>query len=190
MGRPRGRQAQDRANLRRRHGPRADRVAVRALVIRGRALPHPASDRLPDADQGICLRKWRSPNPLKKVGGSWCRRAGLNCRPQPYQGCALPLSYGGERRGGGYSQTSSPREVQKVLSVTLDARGAARHAGAMSGRPTTPSDPKAAREAQLAQALRANLRRRKAAPEGRPLRRGEADDPLEPDFSQSAAQGK
>src|SRR5690349_12343796 len=28
--------------------------------------------------------------------GGWCRRAGLNCRPQPYQGCALPLSYGGE----------------------------------------------------------------------------------------------
>src|ERR1700682_2464238 len=28
-------------------------------------------------------------------GGKWCRRAGLNCGPHPYQGCALPLSYGG-----------------------------------------------------------------------------------------------
>ena len=27
--------------------------------------------------------------------GKWCRRAGLNCRPRPYQGRALPLSYGG-----------------------------------------------------------------------------------------------
>ena len=25
----------------------------------------------------------------------WCRREELNFRPHPYQGCALPLSYGG-----------------------------------------------------------------------------------------------
>ena len=25
----------------------------------------------------------------------WCRQIGLNYRPHPYQGCALPLSYGG-----------------------------------------------------------------------------------------------
>ena len=25
----------------------------------------------------------------------WCRRSELNTRPHPYQGCALPLSYGG-----------------------------------------------------------------------------------------------
>jgi hypothetical protein len=40
----------------------------------------------------------------------WCRRGESNPRPQPYQGCALPLSYGGlfprkrpysQRRGGG-----------------------------------------------------------------------------------------
>src|SRR6266849_722448 len=27
---------------------------------------------------------------------SWCCRTGLNCRPLPYQGSALPLSYGSE----------------------------------------------------------------------------------------------
>src|SRR5262245_14983092 len=35
---------------------------------------------------------------------SWCCRTGLNCRPLPYQGSALPLSYGseeGRRRDGG-----------------------------------------------------------------------------------------
>src|SRR5229473_4577346 len=26
----------------------------------------------------------------------WCCRTGLNCRPLPYQGSALPLSYGSE----------------------------------------------------------------------------------------------
>ena len=29
-----------------------------------------------------------------KSTGCWCCRGGLNSRPQPYQGCALPLSYG------------------------------------------------------------------------------------------------
>ena len=28
-------------------------------------------------------------------GFEWCRRTDLNCGPHPYQGCALPLSYGG-----------------------------------------------------------------------------------------------
>ncbi len=31
-------------------------------------------------------------------GGGWCCRTGLNCRPLPYQGSALPLSYGSARR--------------------------------------------------------------------------------------------
>ena len=30
--------------------------------------------------------------------GDWCRRSELNTRPHPYQGCALPLSYGGTPR--------------------------------------------------------------------------------------------
>ena len=38
-----------------------------------------------------------------KMRGSleeWCCREGLNFRPRPYQGRALPLSYGSARRGG------------------------------------------------------------------------------------------
>jgi hypothetical protein len=39
----------------------------------------------------------REPRTKKVVvlsGVSWCCRTGLNCRPLPYQGSALPLSYG------------------------------------------------------------------------------------------------
>ena len=50
-----------------------------------------------------CREVWSEPKPLTGLGFRWCRRAGLNCRPQPYQGCALPLSYGGE--GVRHSQT-------------------------------------------------------------------------------------
>jgi hypothetical protein len=31
------------------------------------------------------------------TGVYWCRRGGLNTRPHPYQGCALPLSYCGSK---------------------------------------------------------------------------------------------
>ncbi len=31
---------------------------------------------------------------MQERGEKWCCRRGLNSRPQPYQGCALPLSYG------------------------------------------------------------------------------------------------
>ena len=34
--------------------------------------------------------------PLLLLAFRWCRRGESNPRPQPYQGCALPLSYGGE----------------------------------------------------------------------------------------------
>jgi hypothetical protein len=30
----------------------------------------------------------------KRRGKDWCCRTGLNCGPPPYQGGALPLSYG------------------------------------------------------------------------------------------------
>ena len=90
----------------------------------------------------------------------------MNCRPQPYQGCALPLSYGGEEEGA-YSE---PNAVGKAEIVLTDRRMAFT-CGHMSHnpKPDTKSAPKpdgekAAREARLAQALRTNLRRRKAAP--------------------------
>src|SRR4051812_26975657 len=37
---------------------------------------------------------------LKKQAKLWCCRTGLNCRPLPYQGSALPLSYGSLRALG------------------------------------------------------------------------------------------
>jgi hypothetical protein len=39
------------------------------------------------------------------VGLSWCCRTGLNCRPLPYQGSALPLSYGSEDHGAACTQS-------------------------------------------------------------------------------------
>lgn len=37
------------------------------------------------------------------VEGGWCCEGGLNSRPHPYQGCALPLSYHSICRGAGFS---------------------------------------------------------------------------------------
>ncbi len=46
----------------------------------------------------------------------------------------------------------------------LDGRDASPHLGGMSGQDNDPKTAAASREAKLAQALRANLRRRKATP--------------------------
>ena len=43
--------------------------------------------------------------------GRWCCRGGLNSRPQPYQGCALPLSYGSTARvASGWRKRVAPME--------------------------------------------------------------------------------
>ena len=42
----------------------------------------------------------------------WCPWADLNCRPLPYQGSALPLSYMGELFGAG--------EGNRTLTVSLE----------------------------------------------------------------------
>src|SRR5579871_2491270 len=36
---------------------------------------------------------------IEEKVGAWCCRTGLNCRPLPYQGSALPLSYGSKAGG-------------------------------------------------------------------------------------------
>ena len=57
-------------------------------------------------------------------GFRWCRRAGLNCRPQPYQGCALPLSYGGgSLRKRPYSQRFRPGQAKNACLIKIFARG-------------------------------------------------------------------
>lgn len=82
----------------------------------------------------------------------------MNCRPQPYQGCALPLSYGGERRGGPDSECRRRGEAKSVLTGRLRRRT---HI-AMTKDDDKAAPPKGSREEKLAAALRANLRRRKA----------------------------
>ncbi len=46
--------------------------------------------------------RWRPPREETNRRLSWCHRRDSNPGPQPYQGCALPLSYGGE--GARYNQ--------------------------------------------------------------------------------------
>ena len=65
----------------------------------------------------------------------------------------------------GYSQPGAPREAPIGL-CDLDGADVATHPSAMPAPPKPPKDQAAEREAKLAQALRANLRRRKAGDSG------------------------
>ena len=94
----------------------------------------------------------------ERFGPRWCHDRDSNPGPQPYQGCALPLSYRGEEEGA-YSE---PNDIGKDKIVLTDRRSAFT-CGHMSQNPK-PHNEKAEREARLAQALRTNLRRRKAVP--------------------------
>ena len=95
-----------------------------------------------------------------RSGPRWCHDRDSNPGPQPYQGCALPLSYRGEEEGA-YSE---PNVIGKDKIVLTDRRSDFT-CGRMSQNPKLHNE-KAEREARLAQALRTNLRRRKAAPAG------------------------
>ena len=103
-------------------------------------------------------------------GRKWCCWGGLNSRPQPYQGCALPLSY---------SSTPFPAFARKARGAPGQARplAAGRHlvkqglrkrsafvtsAGMTDHAPHASAAAKAERQARLAEQLRANLHRRKA----------------------------
>ena len=108
----------------------------------------------------------------------------MNTRPPPYQGGALPLSYGSERRRssnglaakrGGNCHKRCDRCKAKWLA-RLNCR---RIIEAMPG--TADNDAKSGksrRESRLAAALRENLRRRKAQARGRdPSAKAEAKGP-------------
>ena len=80
---------------------------------------------------------------------NWCRRSGLNTRPHPYQGCALPLSYGGldrnlPLRAPKFNCNNAPK---RLFSGMTD--------------PTADKPKDAARRERLARQLRENLQRRK-----------------------------
>ena len=66
--------------------------------------------------------------PRADMCGGWCCRCGLNTRPPPYQGGALPLSYGsesahGRRHGGvkrgGNCHTAPGDARQRLLSCNV-----------------------------------------------------------------------
>src|SRR5260221_13125851 len=68
-------------------------------------------------------RTFRDRSEVMSVGGmpaartqgpfSWCCRTGLNCGPLPYQGSALPLSYGS--RNLGPSQAVPPKRAETAI---------------------------------------------------------------------------
>src|SRR3546814_4611519 len=84
---------------------------------------------------------------------NWCCWGGLNSRPHPYQGCALPLSYSSRPKG------RAPI-VMRLRNVKPSLRNTAFTGKAFpmgeERRGTVP------REERLAAKLRENLRRRKA----------------------------
>jgi hypothetical protein len=74
----------------------------------------------------------------------------LNSRPQPYQGCALPLSYGST-----FAEEAAPMGDRQSCQPALAAK-------ALAGQCKSMSKQDKSREERLAKALRDNLRRRKA----------------------------
>ncbi|MDB5365245.1 MAG: hypothetical protein JWM77_1172 [Rhodospirillales bacterium] len=69
--------------------------------------------------------------------GGWCCRGGLNSRPPPYQGGALPLSYGSARRGVDIQRHLPPDKFVGARLQKADGR-----AGTGTGRPATRAPPR------------------------------------------------
>jgi integrase len=120
---------------------------------------------------------------------AWCCRGGLNSRPLPYQGSALPLSYGSIGQGIGQRL----RALKRASGV---ARGSLPHGGGWrnlcagwnkrecSGMSDHPQPGrKASEQERRAAALRENLKRRKAQVKartaGRPSAPEDSDRPHE-----------
>ena len=76
----------------------------------------------------------------------------MNSRPHPYQGCALPLSYHGIEN----PERARYLKARELKTPLLNERGR------MSSKKGKQGEPES-REDRLKAALRANLRRRKAA---------------------------
>ena len=73
-------------------------MAFRRSSVRSRSAPPPV--RHSDLRRACEPRAMQHAR-LRRVAGAyrcggWCRQSDLNTRPHPYQGCALPLSYGGQ----------------------------------------------------------------------------------------------
>lgn len=69
----------------------------------------------------------------------WCCRRGLNSRPQPYQGCALPLSYGstsptgGPASGSGLCAGQAPIVNPRLAAVSAKRERQGRQGGTARG---------------------------------------------------------
>ena len=116
--------------------------------------PAPTAQRLMPAPKG----RHKS---LDFLEGCWCHRRDSNPGPQPYQGCALPLSYRGEWRGAAIANAGGRVKPQSA-DRGLDAADPAPHPLDVPPSDKAPKTASSDREAKLAEALRANLRRRKA----------------------------
>ena len=127
---------------------------------------------------------------MRVFGVGWCCRSGLNTRPPPYQGGALPLSYGslrqpraplaGAANAGGYL----PQPLPWCKAMRTACRAVARRA--RTSRMTLGSGGKApprkdVRAERLKAALRENLRRRKAQVRGRGEKQRSVAAPAEPE---------
>src|SRR2546426_1101727 len=89
---------------------------------------------------------------LRAFSLRWCHDRDSNPGPQPYQGCALPLSYRGEWRGAGYSQRRGRREAP-IRPAALTGAAAAAHGWAMAKADDPSKSQRAQRDEKLAQAL-------------------------------------
>ena len=53
--------------------------------------------------------------------GEWCCRKGLNFRPLPYQGSALPLSYGSNAKAADAGPVTIPEYPAAILAIGVIA---------------------------------------------------------------------
>ena len=111
---------------------------------------------------GLSVGWWQRSGNFGLARTEWCCWGGLNSRPQPYQGCALPLSYSSQpfllrkpprRLGRGGLMSARLANVKDRLV----ARRVCQHGLDMSD-----ANPPVSREQRLAAQLRENLKRRKA----------------------------
>ena len=156
------------------NGSLAGRQAVLRLAF---------SDPLTYTPEG-CMERQKTSIHFKVLGGlsgknvRWCCRRDLNSRPLPYQGSALPLSYGsigsvsgGHRRDPGRNASPECRPAPDGARKLLPGNGTdgwtfpggSHKSPAMSGKGKSggTTDQPTERKQRLAQALRQNLRRRK-----------------------------
>ena len=137
--------------------PPLNRILASKLLIECHRQPATSTPAgLPTA--AIAIRHWE-----------WCCRTGLNCGPLPYQGSALPLSYGSI---GTRQISDHPADVEGCR-----ARGSPAIASGMTDGKGKRGERQAALRAKRAgAALRENLKRRKAQDKARRQGEGQSQE--------------